>query len=145
MSINLSKYIAAFDYIGKTFDKNFFICSKWRSKYYFFYRCYWNSCSNSKCKLHFCIFFNYRNNKETVKDNKKQKKKYNRIIILAKNKLNSVETLMSQALIDLEITHEEFKTIIDEKQRYEKMKENIRNIKSSDEKDELRKNSRNIK
>ena len=57
--------------------------------------------------------------------------------MLAKNKLNSVETLLAQALIDLEISHEEFKAIVNEKEKYEKMKENIRNTESSDEKDEL--------
>ena len=35
--------------------------------------------------------------------------------MLAKSKLNSIETLMSQALIDLDISHEEFKTIVNEK------------------------------
>ena len=35
--------------------------------------------------------------------------------MLAKSKLNSIETLMSQALIDLHISHEEFKTIVNEK------------------------------
>ena len=40
---------------------------------------------------------------------------------------------MSQALIDLQITHEELKTILNEKERYEQMKENIRNIKTNDE------------
>ena len=36
--------------------------------------------------------------------------------MLAKSKLNSIETLISQALIDLEIiSHEEFKTIVNEK------------------------------
>ena len=60
------------------------------------------------------------------------------IVTLAKSKLNSIETLMSQALIDLEITHEEFKAIVNEKERYEQMKEGI---KSSDEKDELSENS----
>ena len=59
--------------------------------------------------------------------------------MIAKSKLNDIETSMSQALIDLEITHEEIKTIVNEKQRYEQMKENIRNIKSSDE---LSENSR---
>ena len=53
--------------------------------------------------------------------------------MLAKTKLNSIETLMSQALIDLDISHEEFKTILNEKQKHEKMKESIRNIKSRDE------------
>ena len=42
--------------------------------------------------------------------------------MLAKSKLNSIETLISQALIDLEISHEEFKKIVNEKEKYEKMK-----------------------
>ena len=52
--------------------------------------------------------------------------------MIAKSKLNSIETLISQALIDLEISHEEFKTIVNEKEKYEKMKEDIRMMKSSD-------------
>ena len=65
--------------------------------------------------------------------------------MLAKSKLNSIENLMSQTLIDLEITHEEFKTIVNEKEKYHRMEESIRNIKSSDEKDELRENNKNIR
>ena len=48
--------------------------------------------------------------------------------MLAKSKLNSTETLVSQALIDMEISHEEFNVIIREKQNYEKIKENVRNV-----------------
>ena len=44
-----------------------------------------------------------------------KKKKHNKIFMLAKSKLNSIETLISQALIDLEISHQEFKTIANEK------------------------------
>ena len=62
--------------------------------------------------------------------------------MLAKSKLNSIETLMSQALIDLDISHEEFKTIVREKEKYGQMKEIIRNIKS---RDEISENSRNVK
>ena len=62
--------------------------------------------------------------------------------MLAKSKLNSIETLISQALIDLDISHEEFKTIVNEKENYEQMKESIRNTKS---RDELRENSRDIR
>ena len=47
--------------------------------------------------------------------------------MLAKSKLNSIETLISQALIDMEISHEEFITILKEKDKYEKMKDNLRN------------------
>ena len=46
--------------------------------------------------------------------------------MLAKSKLNSIETLISQALIDMEISHKEFITILKEKDKYEKMKENLR-------------------
>ena len=46
--------------------------------------------------------------------------------MLAKSKLNSIETLISQALIDMEISHEEFITILKEKDKYEKMKGNLR-------------------
>ena len=46
--------------------------------------------------------------------------------MLAKIKLNSIETLISQALIDMNISHEEFITILKEKDKYEKMKDNLR-------------------
>ena len=46
--------------------------------------------------------------------------------MLAKSKLNSIETLVSQALIDMEISHEEFITILKERDKYEKIKENLR-------------------
>ena len=45
--------------------------------------------------------------------------------MLAKSKLNSIETI-SQALIDMDISHEEFVRILKEKDKYEKMKENLR-------------------
>ena len=46
--------------------------------------------------------------------------------MLPKSKLNSIETLVSQALIDMELSHEEFITILKEKDKYEKMKDNLR-------------------
>ena len=52
--------------------------------------------------------------------------------MLAKSKLNSIATLIYQALIGLEISHEEFKAIVNEKEKYERMKENIRMIEISD-------------
>ena len=56
------------------------------------------------------------------------KKKHDKILMLAKSKLNSIETLVSQALIDMEISHEEFNAIIREKQKYERMKESMRSV-----------------
>ena len=49
--------------------------------------------------------------------------------MFAKSKLNSIESLMSQALIDLDISHEELKKIVNEKEKYDQMKESIRNKK----------------
>ena len=46
--------------------------------------------------------------------------------MLAKIKLNSINTLISQALIEMDISHEEFITILKEKDRYEMMKDNLR-------------------
>ena len=56
--------------------------------------------------------------------------------MLAKTKLKSIETLLPQALIDLEISHEEFKTIVNKKEKYEQMKYSVRNTKNKDESSE---------
>ena len=61
--------------------------------------------------------------------------------MLAKNKLNSIETLVSQTLIDMEISHAEFITILKEKYKYEQMKENVR--KSEEKQENMRLNSVN--
>ena len=58
---------------------------------------------------------------------RKKEKKHDKILMLAKSKLNSINTLISQALIDMDISHEECITILKEKDRYEMMKENLRN------------------
>ena len=52
---------------------------------------------------------------------------HDQILMLAKSKYNSIETLILQALNDINISHKEFITIFKEKDRYERMKENIRN------------------
>ena len=58
---------------------------------------------------------------------KKRKKKHNKIIELAKSKLNTIDTLLSSALNDSEKSHEEFSNFITEKNIYENIKENIKN------------------
>ena len=69
--------------------------------------------------------------------------------MLAKSNLNSIENRESQALIDLEISHEEYKSNINEKENYRRLNENIRMTKSSDElnekKDARIENNKNIK
>ena len=63
-----------------------------------------------------------------LKVTKKRKKKHNKIIALAKYKLNTNDTLLSSALNDSEISHEEFSNIITEANIYENIKENIKEL-----------------
>ena len=64
--------------------------------------------------------------KKKMNITRNKKKKHDKIVILAKSKLNSSETLLSQALIDMGISHADFITILKEKDKYEKMKDNLR-------------------
>ena len=66
--------------------------------------------------------------KSLLKLTKKRKKKHNKIIVLAKNKLNMIDTLLSRALNDSEISHEEFANMINEANIYENIKENIKEL-----------------
>ena len=66
--------------------------------------------------------------KKLLKTTRNKKKKHDKILMLAKSKLNSIESLIWQALIDMDISHKEFITILREKVKYEKVKENVGNI-----------------
>ena len=68
--------------------------------------------------------------KKLLNITRKKKKKHNKIIDLARSKLNIIENLISQTLFDFEITHEEFSKIIYEKNNYEQIIDNIRSVKS---------------
>ena len=68
--------------------------------------------------------------KKILNITRKKKKNHNKIIMLARNKLSVIETLISQALIDFYISHEERLKIIYEKNSYEQMSDNIRSAKS---------------
>ena len=54
--------------------------------------------------------------------------------MLAKGNLNSIETLVSKALIEMEISHEELNAIMKEKDKYENMKENLKIVSEKQEK-----------
>ena len=64
-------------------------------------------------------------NKLLLKVTKERKKKHNKIIALAKSKLNMIDTLLSRALSDSKISHKEFTNIITEKNIYESIYDNI--------------------
>ena len=90
-SKKLSKYITDFDYI----DKILIVLSA----------------------IRFTLIFSLTTGivKKSLNITRKKKKKHDKILMLAKSKLNSIETLISQALTDMEISHEEFITILKEK------------------------------
>ena len=71
MNKALSKYIAAFDY----FDKNLIVLSATSGEVSIISFSsnirYWSSCRNSKCKFYSCVSFDYRNDKESIRNNKK--------------------------------------------------------------------------
>ena len=121
-SKKVSKYVTAFDYI----DKVLVALSATSGGVSIIYERCWSSCRNSKCKFYANFFSNNRNSQKITKHSKKKKKKHDKILMLAKSKLNSIETLISQALIDMEISHEELIAIFKEKDKYKKMKENLR-------------------
>ena len=66
----------------------------------------------------------------------KKRKKHDQLLMLAESKFNCIETLISQALGDLDISHAEFIMILKEKDRYEKMKYNLIS-ENGDEKQEI--------
>ena len=66
--------------------------------------------------------------KSLLKLTKERKKRHNKIIVLAKNKLNTIDTFLSSALNDSKISHEEISNIITEANIYENIKENIKEL-----------------
>ena len=68
--------------------------------------------------------------KKFLKTKRNKKKKHNKIVMLARSKLNSIENKISKALMDNEISHEDFETIINEEKKYRELKESIRMMNS---------------
>ena len=64
--------------------------------------------------------------------------------MLAESKFNSIETLISQALGDLDISHEEFIMILKEKDRYEKMKCNLISENGDEKQEDVRDNKEEL-
>ena len=64
--------------------------------------------------------------KKLLNATRNKKKKLDKTLMLAKSKLNSIDALISQALIDMDVSHEKFITILKEKERYEMMKGKLR-------------------
>ena len=62
---------------------------------------------------------------------KKKKKKHNKIVLLGKDKLNTIEVLISKALVDSYISHDQFVSVNNVLREYYEMKEEIKNPETS--------------
>ena len=140
MSKKLSKYIAVFDYINKTLIV--LSATSGEISIVSFTSVIGVPVGIASASFSLVLSLITGTIKKLLMITRNKKKKHNKIVMLAKSKLSSIETLVSQALINFEISHEEFKTIVNENEKYEQMKEIVRNIKRNDEKDELNGNSK---
>ena len=131
-SKKLSKYIAAFDYI----DKVLIVLSATSGGVSIISFTSIIGAPVGIASASFTLIFSLTTGivKKLLNITRNKKKKHDKILMLAKSKLNSIETLGSQALIDMEISHEEFIAIFTEKGKFEKMKENVRNVSEKLEK-----------
>ena len=124
MSKRLSKYIASFDY----FDKSLIVLSVTTGSI--------SIASfatvigapvgimSASCSLAFSITTGFI--KFLLKTTRNKKKKHNKIVTLARSKLNSIESKISEALTNNEISHEDFTDILNEQRKYRELKETIR-------------------
>ena len=130
-SKKLSKYVTAFDYI----DKILIVLSATSSGVSIISFTSIIGAPVGIASASFTLIFSLTTGivKKLLNITRNKKKKHDKILMLAKSKLDSIETLVSQALIDMEISHEEFNAIIREKQKYERIKENVRNVNEKQE------------
>ena len=117
ISKKLSKYIVAFDYV----DKTLIVLSATSGGISIISFTSVIGIPAGIASVRLTLIFSLTTGiiKKLLKVTRKKKKKHNKIVMLTKGKINSIETLMSQALTDLDISREEFKTIMNEKEKYE--------------------------
>ena len=63
------------------------------------------------------------------KKEKKKKKKHNKIVLLQKGNLNTIEVLISKAFIDSYISHDKFLSVNNVLKEYNEIKKEIKNPK----------------
>ena len=78
---------------------------------------------SANCSLAFSVATGFV--KKFLKTTRNKKKKHNKIVMLARNKLNTIESKISEVLINNEISHEDFLFILNEQMKYRELKESI--------------------
>ena len=128
MSKRLSKYIAFCDY----FDKSLIVLSATSGSISIasFATVIGTPVGIASASLGLAFSLSTGIVKNLLKITQDKKKKHNKIIMLARSKLNSIESKVSEALINSEISHEDFMIIINEEKNYRELKESIRMMNS---------------
>ena len=123
MSKRLSKYIASFDY----FDKSLIVLSVTTGSISIASFATVIGAPVGIASASFSLAFSICRGiiKKLLKTTRNKKKKHNKIVMLARSKLNSIESKISEVLINNEISHEDFMTTINEDKKYRKLKESI--------------------
>ena len=132
MSKKLSKYIASFDYSDKSLIVLSVATGSIAIASFATVIGAPVGIMSATCSLAFSITTGFV--KKFLKTTRNKKKKHNKIVMLARSKLNSIESKISEALINNEISHEENMIILNEETKYRELKESVRmmNSQSSD-------------
>ena len=128
ISKNLSKYIASLDYFDKSLNVLSILSGSISIASFATVIGAPAGIIGASCGLTFSITSGFI--KKFLKTTRNKKKKHNKIVMLARSKLNSIENKISKALMDNEISHEDFETIINEEKKYRELKESIRMMNS---------------
>ena len=132
MSKILSKYIASFDY----FDKSLIVLSATSGSLSIasFATVIGTTVGIASASLSLTFSLSTGLVKKILKITRSKKKKDNKIVMFARSKLNSIESKISKALMNNQISHEDFITALNEKRNYRELKESIRMMKSQEDK-----------
>ena len=132
VSKRLSKYIASFDY----FDKSLIILSATSGSISIasFATVIETPVGITSASLNLTFSLSTGLVKNYYKQQEIRKRNINKILMLARSKLNSKESKISEALMNNQISHEDFMTIINEEINYRELKENIRMMKGQEDK-----------
>ena len=116
ISKNISKYIASLDYFDKSLNVLSILSGSISIASFASVIGVPEGIIGAGCSFTFAITSGFV--KRFFKEIRNKKKKHNKIVMLAKSKLNSIENKISKALMDNEISHEEFEKIINEEKTY---------------------------
>ena len=132
MSKRRSNYIAFFDY----FDKSLIVLSATNGSIFTasFATVIGTPIEIASANLSFAFSLSTGLVRKILKTTRNKGKKHNKIVMLARSKLNSIESKISEALMNNQISPEDFTTIINEEINYRELKESIRMMKGEEDK-----------